>query len=148
MWRHMKDGRRCEPRPNILRTYFVYLQIHAFNNIVVLWTHFVLSFCRFRQTVCIYERSVEHSQITIYAFLMFVWPCIISTTMYSTNKMQQLFRLLIFLNQPCMFRATNSPILRSTFWLYIQLLVQCTVTIKYNLKYFDIWAVAHKSKYF
>ena len=29
--------------------------------------------------------------------------------------MQQLFRLLIFLNQPYMFRATNSPILRSTF---------------------------------
>ena len=27
-----------------------------------------------------------------------------------------------------MFRATNSPILRSTFWLYIQLLVQCTDT--------------------
>jgi len=25
-----------------------------------------------------------------------------------------------------MFRATNSPIFRSTFWLYIQLLVQCT----------------------
>ena len=25
-----------------------------------------------------------------------------------------------------MFRATNPPILRSTFWLYIQLLVQCT----------------------
>jgi len=36
------------------------------------------------------------------------------------------FRLLIFLNQFCMFRATNSPILRSTFWLYIQPLVQCT----------------------
>ena len=29
--------------------------------------------------------------------------------------MQQLFHLLIFLNQPYMFRATNSPILRSTF---------------------------------
>ena len=42
--------------------------------------------------------------------------------------MQQLFRLLIFLIQPHMFRATNSPILRSTFWLYIQLLVQCTDT--------------------
>jgi hypothetical protein len=28
---------------------------------------------------------------------------------------QQLFLLLIFLNQPYMFRATNSPILRSTF---------------------------------
>ena len=42
--------------------------------------------------------------------------------------MQQLFRLLIFLNQPNMFRATNSPILRSTFWLYIQLLAQCTDT--------------------
>ena len=27
-----------------------------------------------------------------------------------------------------MFRATNSPILRSTFWLYIELLVQCTDT--------------------
>ena len=33
--------------------------------------------------------------------------------------MQQLFRLLIFL---------NSPILRSTFWLYLQFLVQCTDT--------------------
>ena len=42
--------------------------------------------------------------------------------------MQQLFRLLIFLIQPYMFRATNSPILSSTFWLYIQLLVQCTET--------------------
>ena len=42
--------------------------------------------------------------------------------------MQQLFRLLIFLIQPHMFRATNSPILRSTFWLYIQLLVQFTDT--------------------
>jgi len=40
--------------------------------------------------------------------------------------MQQLFRLLIFLNQPYMFQAKNSPIIRSTFWLYIQLLVHCT----------------------
>ena len=40
--------------------------------------------------------------------------------------MQQLFRLLILLNQPYMFRATNWPILRGTFWLYIQFLVQCT----------------------
>jgi len=32
--------------------------------------------------------------------------------------MQQLFRLLIFLIQPHMFEATNSPIVRSTFWLY------------------------------
>ena len=40
--------------------------------------------------------------------------------------MQQMFRLLIFLIQPYMFRATNSPILRSTFWLYIQLLLQGT----------------------
>jgi len=39
--------------------------------------------------------------------------------------MQQLFRLLIFLIQPYMFWATNSPILRSTFWLCIQLLVHC-----------------------
>ena len=42
--------------------------------------------------------------------------------------MQQLCRLLIVLIQPYMFRATNSPILRITFWLYIQLLVQCTDT--------------------
>ena len=34
--------------------------------------------------------------------------------------MQQLFRLLIFLFQPYMFRAINSSILRSNFWLYIQ----------------------------
>ena len=36
------------------------------------------------------------------------------------------FRLLIFLIQLYMFRATNPPIPRSTFWLYIQLLVQCS----------------------
>ena len=48
--------------------------------------------------------------------------------MHATNEMQQLFRLLVFLNQPYMIRATNSPILRSTFWLYIQHLVQCTDT--------------------
>jgi len=40
--------------------------------------------------------------------------------------MQQLFRLSVFLNQSNIFRATNPPIFRSTFWLYIQLLVQCT----------------------
>jgi len=40
--------------------------------------------------------------------------------------MRQLFRLLIFLIQPYMFRATNSPILTSTFGQYVQLLVQCT----------------------
>ena len=60
--------------------------------------------------------------------MMFVWQCIISTTMKTTNKIQQLFRLLIFLIQPYMFRRTNSPILMSTFWMYIQLLVQCTDT--------------------
>ena len=44
--------------------------------------------------------------------------------------MQQFFRLLTFLIQPYTFRVTNSPIIRSTFWLYtrIQLLVQCTDT--------------------
>ena len=52
----------------------------------------------------------------------------ITTAVLTSNKMQQLFRLLIFLNQPYMFRATNSPILRSNFGLYIQLLVQCTDT--------------------
>ena len=31
------------------------------------------------------------------------------------EKEKKLFRLLIFLNQPYMFRATNPPILRSTF---------------------------------
>jgi len=47
--------------------------------------------------------------------LMFVWQCITSTTMSVINKMQQLFRLLIFLNQPYIFPTTNSPIIRSTF---------------------------------
>ena len=41
-----------------------------------------------------------------------------------------IFSLLIFLNLPCIFRATNSPILRSTYLLYIQLLVQCTDTAR------------------
>jgi len=35
---------------------------------------------------------------------------------------------LIYFNLLYMFRATNSPIFRSTFWLYIQLLVQRTDT--------------------
>ena len=38
--------------------------------------------------------------------------------------MQQFFLLLIFLNQPYMFRATNSPILRSTFF--------CIYSFRYN----------------
>jgi len=42
--------------------------------------------------------------------------------------MQQLIRSLIFLIRPYMFQETNSPILRSTFGLYVQLLVQCTDT--------------------
>ena len=42
--------------------------------------------------------------------------------------MQQLFRWFVFINRPNMFQVTDSPILRSTFWLYIQLLVQCTDT--------------------
>ena len=37
------------------------------------------------------------------------------TRMSVTNKMQQIFHLLIFLIQPYVFRATNSAILRSTF---------------------------------
>ena len=41
------------------------------------------------------------------------------TTMKITNNMQQLFRLLIILIQTYMFRATTSPILRSTFWLHM-----------------------------
>ena len=39
---------------------------------------------------------------------MAMWPCIILS--------------------PYMFQATSLPILRSTFWLYVQLLVQCTDT--------------------
>ena len=46
----------------------------------------------------------------------------------SNQQEATLFRLLIFLKQPYMFRATNSPNLRSSFWLYIQLLLQCTDT--------------------
>ena len=42
--------------------------------------------------------------------------------------MQQLFRLLVFLNQPYIFRATNSPILRNIFCLYIHFLVKRTDT--------------------
>ena len=50
-------------------------------------------------------------------------------TMWITKEMQKLFRLLLFLIiQPYMFRVTHSPILRSTFWLYIQHLVQFTGT--------------------
>jgi len=37
------------------------------------------------------------------------------TVMWANNTMRQLFRLLIFLIQPYVFRATNSPILRSTY---------------------------------
>ena len=57
---------------------------------------------------------------------------------YKQREMQRCFRLLIFLNQPYMFRATNSPILRSTFWLHIQLLaavsVHCAKSCMYSQK--------------
>jgi len=46
--------------------------------------------------------------------------------------MQQSFRLLIFLIQPYMFRATNSPTLRNTLWMYVQLLLQCTDNAAYR----------------
>ena len=39
--------------------------------------------------------------------------------MEATNKMQQILFIDLFKPQLYMFRATNSPILRSTFWLYI-----------------------------
>ena len=73
--------------------------------------------------------GIYYKVINIKMHLMFVWPCFVRKTMWKTNKMQQLFRLSIFLNQPYMFRATNTPILRSTFWLYMQLLVQYTYTV-------------------
>ena len=60
---------------------------------------------------------------------MFVRPCASLEQRRKQPTRCNKFRLLIFLNllnQLYMFRATNSPILRSTFWLYIQLLVQCT----------------------
>ena len=56
------------------------------------------------------------------------------------NKMQQLFRFLIFLNQPHMFRATNSSILRSTlfdciysFWYNATTLLSTGATVEMEL---------------
>jgi hypothetical protein len=43
---------------------------------------------------------------------MFVWPCITRKQTSATNKQ---IPFIDFLNQPYMFRATNSPILMSTF---------------------------------
>jgi len=54
-----------------------------------------------------------------------------SSSPYNDVNKQQVATIFSFINlliQPYMFRVTNSPILRSTFWLYIQLLVQCTDT--------------------
>ena len=42
------------------------------------------------------------------------------------TRCNRFFVLLIFLNQPNMFRATNSPIFRGSFWLCVQILVYCT----------------------
>jgi len=42
------------------------------------------------------------------------------------NDFRLLIFLFIYLNLLHMFRATNSPIFSSTFWLFLQLLVQCT----------------------
>ena len=44
------------------------------------------------------------------------------------TRCNSFFDLLISLIQPYTFRAKNSPIIRSTFWLYTKLLVQCTDT--------------------
>jgi len=53
------------------------------------------------------------------------WKPLISSRCKQPTRCNK-FRLLNFLNQLYMFRATNSPILRSTSWPYVQLLVQCT----------------------
>ena len=63
-----------------------------------------------------------------YISLMFVWQCIILVQRCKQPTRYNNFRSLIFLNQPYMLRATDSPILRRTFWLYIQFLVQRTDT--------------------
>jgi hypothetical protein len=55
--------------------------------------------------------------------------------------MQQLFRLLIFLNQAYMFCATNSPILRSTFdcvysfWYNAPTLLPTGATVEMELQF-------------
>ena len=54
------------------------------------------------------------------------WYINISVSGSNQEDTKKKFCLLIFLNQLYMFQATNLPILTSTFWLYIQLLVQCT----------------------
>ena len=51
-----------------------------------------------------------------YISLMFVWQCIILVQRCKQPTRYNNFRSLIFLNQPYMFRATNSPILRNTFY--------------------------------
>ena len=67
--------------------------------------------------------------IGVFQNLMFMWPCIILVQRCKQpTRCNNFFSLLIFLIQPYMFRATNSPILRSTFRLHIQLLVQYTDT--------------------
>jgi len=71
--------------------------------------HTFYLFLKFFLTCVLYHQTLRHQSdvcVTVHHF---------STTMKTTNKMQQLFRLLIFLIHPYMFRATNSPILRSTF---------------------------------
>ena len=84
--------------------------------------------CPQTPAICISSEPLQYSQ-TIYlgAYIIFSYVSPIlskqslyfrfpnQTTMETANKMQQRFRLLIFLNQPNMFRATNSPIHRSTF---------------------------------
>ena len=57
-------------------------------------------------TIVISRNNVFDVNVTVHRF---------SAAMYITNRIQQIFRLLIFLIQPYMFRVTNSPILRNTF---------------------------------
>jgi hypothetical protein len=70
--------------------------------------------------------------------LIFVRPCVTRTTMLTTNKMQHT-PFIDLLNHPYMFRATNSPILRSTFdciyssWYNALTLLLTDDTVEMNL---------------
>ena len=80
--------------------------------------------------------GTHNTSKTVYGFIIYL-PSKESSTeeaisnfllVYNDVNNQQdatTFSFINLLNQPYMFRVTDSHILRSTFWLYIQLLVQC-----------------------
>ena len=83
------------------------------------------AFSRFYKIFFVFLKH-SHKYSTFFSST-FMFPCIASITVNDDQHVATILAYLFITNQLYMFRATSSPIIRST-WLYLQLLILSTDT--------------------